>query len=67
MLHHPAYILPSDLDVRDPNFRARCAAWAVQTRSEIKQMSLLTNETITTSKTLIHEADRLLAWRLAQR
>jgi hypothetical protein len=61
MIHYPAYILPSDLDVRNPNFRARCADWAIQTRSEIKEMSVLTNETIATSRALIEEADRLLA------
>jgi len=65
MLHHPAYILPSELDVRDPNFRARCEVWAIQTRFEIEEMFVLTNETIATSKALIEEADRLLAWRLA--
>jgi len=63
MLHHPAHISPSELDVCDPNFRGQLAAWTIQIRSEIEEMFVLTNETIATSKALIEETDRLLALR----
>ena len=63
MIAHPAHILPSLLDTSDPNFPAQCAAWTDQMRSEIKEAVALTRKTITSSKLLMDEADRLLALR----
>ena len=55
--------LPFKLDTRDPNFRHECLAWAFQTQLEITEIIAGTHRTITNSKDLMKEIDRLLARR----
>jgi hypothetical protein len=55
------YIFLSELDIGDPNFPAKCMAWRAQTRSEIDELVIRSKDTITTSRTLLAEIDRVLA------
>jgi len=52
--------ITSELDIRDS---AQRAAWEDQIRSEIKETVDLTRVTITQSRTLLAEIDRVLARR----
>jgi hypothetical protein len=62
MLRRPSHILcPPDLG--DPDFRAKCVAWTDQIQFEMDEAVALTKKTLTESKALMKQVDRLLAWR----
>ena len=61
MLTRPSYILPSQLDICDPDFPAQCQRWTAQMRSEMQETIALTRQMITETRALLKEADRVLA------
>lgn len=56
---HPS--TPLDLDVRDPDFHRRMLARAFQVQCEMKELILITEETIAATRVMIAHADRILA------
>jgi hypothetical protein len=52
-------LLPDDID--DPDFDRKVLAWAHGVRCEMQELISMTQETITATKALIDEADRMLA------
>ena len=61
MLTRPSYILPSQLDICDPDFPAQCQRWTAQMRSEMQETITVTKQTLAESRTLMAEIDRVLA------
>ena len=53
--------LPYELDSRDPNFAREMLVWSEQTRRDIREVLAGTRRTIATSRSLIAQADRILA------
>ena len=62
MATHPSYF-PSELDARGPNFHAKCVLWRAQMRTETVELIALTKRTISETRELLTEVDRLLALR----
>ena len=61
MVHHPKdYLVPSQLDTRDPNFARQSSVWAAQTQWEITALIEGTKKTIADSRALMVDADRIL-------
>lgn len=56
----PYHALPLELDAGDPNFSSRMRLWAFSATCEMKLVAA-TQKTITTSRALMAEADRVLA------
>jgi hypothetical protein len=56
---------PTALDIRDPNFAAKCLHWRHQQQCEIVELIARTRETLTVSRALMLDVDRLLTWRPA--
>lgn len=52
---------PLDLNVHDPNFDRKMLAWAFHVQCEMRELVLITKETVAATKVLIAEADRILA------
>jgi len=63
MVRRTPYIFLTDLDHGDPNFPAKSTEWASQMRSEMKETVALTRATITETKALMAEVDRIAARR----
>lgn len=64
MVARPIHISsPSELDIADHNFPAKCVVWTDQMRFEMDELLVLTKHTIAESRTLIAEIDRVLARR----
>jgi|GraSoiStandDraft_5_1057265.scaffolds.fasta_scaffold124391_2 hypothetical protein len=64
MVARPIHISsPSELDIADHNFPAKCIAWTDQIRFELDDLLVLTKQTIAESRTLMAEIDRMLARR----
>ena len=61
MVSRPSHILPADLDARDADFAARCMAWRREIRGEMDDLVAHTKQTITESRDLLDNTDRLLA------
>ena len=60
MLTRPSHILvPPNAD--DPDFAARSAAWTSQMRSEMQETIALTKQTLTNSRALMNQIDRVLS------
>lgn len=57
----PYHALPLELDAGDPNFSSRMCLWAFSAACEMKELVVATQKTITTSRALLAEADRVLA------
>jgi hypothetical protein len=53
-----SHLLPSELDIRDPNFPAKCMAMTGQMRSEMNELVARTKATIAETRTLMTEIDR---------
>lgn len=54
---------PINFDVYDLNFVRDMLEWSQQALSEMRQTIMATHEMIGTSKALMAEADRILAWK----
>jgi hypothetical protein len=63
MLERPSHNLPSQLDIRDPDFANQCVALLDQMRCEMYELVAVTNNGIVTSRILLAEIDRVLARR----
>lgn len=50
-----------DLNNRDPDFDRKMLAWAFQVQCEMHELVLITKKTVTATKAMIAEADRILA------
>ncbi len=55
--------LPPQLDACDPQFLPHLMAWPMETKAEIDALVAATKRTIADSRTMIAEADHLLARR----
>ena len=51
---------PRDLNAHDPDFHERLLAWASQAQCEMRELILITKETIATTKAIIADVDRML-------
>ena len=58
------HLLPSELDVRDPNFARQCLSWAHEAHRDMEELIARTTATIEESSALLEHLDRLLSWRL---
>lgn len=56
--HSPALL---DQDVRAADLAREMASWSFEFQCEVQELLLVSKRTIATSKTLIAEADRILA------
>jgi hypothetical protein len=63
MVTRPSHVLPTELDVRDPNFPRDSMEWTTHMRWEMNELVALAKKSITESRTLIAEADRVLGQR----
>jgi hypothetical protein len=64
MVARPIHISsPSEFDITDRNFPAKCIAWTDQIRYELDDLLALTKQTIAESRTLMAQIDRMLARR----
>jgi hypothetical protein len=62
VVDHPKdYLVPSQLDTRDPDFARHSSVWAAQTQCEITALVEATKEAIADSRALMVEADRIVA------
>ena len=61
--HQTSHSAPVDLDVRDPDFARKYFLWAHQLQCEVVELVAGSKETLAESRTLMLEADRLLALR----
>jgi hypothetical protein len=61
--HHPHYVFLTELDYRDPDFSRKCLLWMGQTQREILELVASSKMTLSQSRTVMDEADLLLARR----
>ena len=61
--HQPGHSYPTDLDVRDPDFRGKLLLLLNQQQCDIAELIARTKETLAASRALMDHTDRLLAWR----
>jgi hypothetical protein len=64
LAHHQArYLLPSELDAKEPDFHRRSLQWALEAKCEIMELIAGTENEIARSRALMANADRILAER----
>jgi hypothetical protein len=61
--HQSRHFLPSEFDIRNPDFGRRYVAWALEMQGELKDTIARTKKDIAISLALIAVADRILARR----
>jgi hypothetical protein len=61
MVDQPLHVFLTELDLRDPKFAQKCLSWMGQKQREIAELVAKTEKTIAQSRTVIAEADQLLA------